>query len=78
MEINIESGGLQESMMRILKLGDCCIVKILTKEEADVYRKMPVGIEQTASVIRSVAERDGERRVLEITASGYNITSIKA
>lgn len=62
----------------IMKLGDYCTVKILTEEESDTYRKMPVGIEQTASVIRSVAERDGKRRVLEITARGYSITSIKA
>lgn len=69
---------MDDAYTYIMKLGDCCTVKILTKEEADVYRKMPVGIEQTASVIRSVAERDGERRVLETTASGYSITSIKA
>lgn len=54
-----------------------CNVKILNAEEAEVYRKMPVGFSQDAHTLRTVAEKDGEKRILEITSEGFSITNVK-
>jgi len=47
-------------------------VKILNKEEAEYYWNMPNGVSLDANVIRSVAEKDGKKKILEITANGVN------
>lgn len=51
--------------------------KLLSEEEAEVYRNMPVGFSQSATAIRSVAEQDGIKQILEITAKGYNRIKVK-
>lgn len=51
-------------------------VRLLNESEAEMYRSMPAGITQDAKVIRYVAERDGKKRVLEITSSGYEIINV--
>lgn len=47
-------------------------VKILNKEEAEHYRNMPNGVSQDANAFRSVAEKDGKKQILEITANGIS------
>ena len=52
-------------------------VTLLNDEEAAKYRKIPVGLTQNATVIRSVAEHDGVKSILEITADGFRRTKVK-
>ena len=56
----------------------CLKVTLLTPEEAETYRNMQNGINIDANVIRSVAEENGEKRILETTADGFSITSVKS
>lgn len=53
-------------------------VTLLTESEAEKYREMPVGFSQDAHTLRTVAEKDGEKRILEITSEGFNITTVKS
>ena len=52
-------------------------VSILTDDQARPYREMPVGLSQDATTIRSVAERDGKKQILEFTADGISRTIVK-
>jgi len=51
--------------------------KLLTNEEVSEYMAMPVGIAQTADMIRWVAEDEEERQIIEQTANGYNRIKIR-
>ena len=53
-------------------------VTLLTEKEAERYRQMPVGIEQTAEEIRTVAEEEGLKQILEVTADGFSLTKVRA
>lgn len=50
---------------------------ILTPGEAEKYRNMPVGLYQSADVVRSVAVKDGIKQILELTAYGLSRTQVK-
>ena len=45
---------------------------VLTDEEVEQYKKMPIGVKQTTNAIYSVAENEEEKQILEITADGVN------
>lgn len=46
--------------------------RILTESEADFYRNIPNGFSMDANIIRSVAEKDGKKQIIEITSDGIS------
>lgn len=51
--------------------------EILTEEEAKSFKDIPCGVTQTEDTIRSVAECDGEKNIIEFTANGINRIRVK-
>ena len=69
---------MQQTDRKVLFSDGCLKVRLLTPEEAEPYRNMQNGISVDANVIRSVAEENGEKRILETTADGFSITVLKS
>lgn len=51
--------------------------RILTEEEAQRYKDMPVGLSQSLDGIRSVAVKDSIKEIFELTADGFSRTRVK-
>lgn len=55
---------------RVLYTNGFVTVSEMTDEEIAECRNMDVGVEQTSTMIRHVAEHEGKKYILEITANG--------
>lgn len=56
---------------RVLYTNEYVTVSEMTDEEIAECRNMDVGVEQTGTMIRQVAEHEGKKYILESTANGF-------
>ena len=61
-----------ESSAKVLYQNGMVTISELTEDEAQKYREMSAGVQQEKDVIRWIADKDGERQILEQRADSFN------